>query len=75
MSPAGVFGEIGGWSRVLDGASGRVAVASTRTRGMADLLANDERYVWTGTGYRSLHPAPALDLRPRVPRAPRQSGR
>jgi hypothetical protein len=63
----------GAWSRVLDGTSGRLAVASTRTRGWSDLLANDERYVWTGTAYRSTRPAPSVDLRPKTP--PRHSGR
>ena len=58
----------GGWKKVLDGASGRLAVAATRTGGMADLLANDERYVWTGAEYRDTRPAPAVDLRPRSPR-------
>ncbi len=56
----------GAWKRVLDGTTGRLAVATTRTRGMADLLANDERYVWTGTEYRDSKPAPAVDLRPRA---------
>ncbi|GAC1347999.1 MAG: hypothetical protein NVSMB18_34800 [Acetobacteraceae bacterium] len=58
----------GAWSRVLDGSTGRLAVATTHTRGMADLLTDGERYVWTGTTYRSTHPAPAVDLRPRRPR-------
>jgi len=58
----------GGWTRVLDGTSGRLAIAPTKTRGWSDLLANDERYVWTGTAYRSTRPAPAVDLRPRRPR-------
>lgn len=58
----------GAWSRVLDGAPGRVLVAPTRTHGMADLLVNDERYVWTGSTYRSTHPAPQIDLRPHRPR-------
>ena len=58
----------GGWKRVLDGTTGRLAVDRKRTRGMADLLANDERYVWTGSAYRGNRPAPALDLRPRRPR-------
>ena len=58
----------GGWTRVLDSAAGRLTVASSRTHGMADLIANDERYVWTGTAYRSTRPAPAVDVRPRRPR-------
>ena len=36
------------WKRVLDGASGGIAVAATRTRGMADLVTDKERYVWDG---------------------------
>lgn len=56
------------WRRVLDGTSGRLAVAPTKTRGWSDLLANDERYVWTGSAYRSTRPAPSVDLRPRKPR-------
>ena len=59
----------GNWTRVLDSATGRLTVASSRTRGMADLLAGDERYVWTGSAYRSTRPAPALDLRPHPPRS------
>jgi len=58
----------GGWRRVLDGTSGRLAIAATKTRGWSDLLANDERDVWTGAAYRSTRPAPAVDLRPRRPR-------
>ena len=60
----------GAWKKVLDGASGRLAVAPARTRGMADLLAGDERYVWTGAEYQDSRPAPAVDLRPRSPRRP-----
>ena len=56
------------WRRVLDGTTGRLAVAPTRTRGMADLLSDDDRFVWTGTTYRSTQPAPAVDLTPRHPR-------
>ncbi len=58
----------GAWKQVLDGTTGQIAVTPTRTRGMADLLANDERYVWTGSEYRNSRPAPAVDLRPRTPR-------
>lgn len=56
--------EHGGWKQVLDGATGRLSVSPKRTRGHADLLADKERFVWTGTAYRSTTPAPALDLRP-----------
>jgi hypothetical protein len=55
----------GAYSRVLDGTTGRLTVATTRTRGMADLLTDRERYVWTGTAYRSTQPAPAVNLHPR----------
>ncbi len=55
----------GQWVRVLDGVGGRLSVAATRTRGMADLLTDKERYVWTGTAYRDANPAPQVDLRPR----------
>lgn len=58
----------GAWHRVLDGTTGRLAIAATKTRGMSDLLTDSERYVWTGTSYRSTHPAPAIDLRPRPAR-------
>jgi len=58
----------GTWTRVLDGTTGHLSVAQTRTRGMADLLTDDEHYVWTGTAYRGLQPAPAVDLRPRPAR-------
>ena len=63
-----VFTWIGGaWKRVLDGTTGKLAVAPTRTRGMADLVSDDERYAWTGSEYRDVRPAPAVDLRPRTP--------
>ena len=55
----------GKWVRVLDGASGTLAVAATRTRGMADLVAGKERYAWTGRAYRDVRGAPAVDLRRR----------
>jgi len=63
----------GRWAKVLDDASGRITVAPTRHGGMADLVANTERYVWTGTAYADTRPAPAVDLRPRHlrPRRPR----
>ncbi len=57
----------GRWAKVLDDASGRITVAPTRHRGMADLVAKTERYVWTGTAYADTRPAPAVDLRPRGP--------
>ncbi len=58
----------GRWTKVLDDASGRITVSPTKHGGMADLVASTERYAWTGTTYASTRPAPAIDLRPRVPR-------
>ncbi len=58
----------GRWARVLDGVAGRLAVAPTRTRGMADLLTGATRYVWNGERYRDARPAPNVDLRPRPAR-------
>lgn len=63
----------GHWIKVLDDASGRITVASTRHNGMADLATHGEHYVWTGRQYASTNPAPAVDLRPRVPH-PRRPG-
>ncbi len=61
-----VYSWIGGrYQRVLDGATGRVAVAAARHRGMADLIADQEVYVWNGTAYASRDSAPNIDLRPR----------
>ena len=56
--------ERGGWRRVLDGTTGRLSISGKRTKGRADLVSDDDHYVWTGNAYRSTHPAPALDLRP-----------
>lgn len=58
----------GRYTRVLDGASGQIRVAATRHGGMADLIANSERYIWDGKAYANTRPAPAVDLRPRTPR-------
>lgn len=58
----------GRYTRVLDGASGQIKVASTRHGGMADLIANSERYTWNGKAYANTRPAPTVDLRPRAPR-------
>ena len=55
----------GRYQRVLDGATGRMTVAATRHRGMADLIADKEEYIWNGSGYISSDPAPNIDLRPR----------
>jgi hypothetical protein len=60
--------ERGRWTQVLDGTTGRLTVSNTRTKGRADLLADNERYVWTGSAYRSTRPAPSVDLRPRQPK-------
>lgn len=62
----------GGWKQVLDGTTGRLSVSPKRTRGRADLLTEKERFVWTGTTYRSTTPAPALDLRPHPHPQPRR---
>ena len=53
-----------GWRKVLDGVSGGVRVANTRTRGMRDLLADTDRYVWNGTAYVNVQPAPHVELKP-----------
>ncbi len=58
----------GRWTKVLDDASGRITVSPTRHGGMADLTANTEHYTWTGTAYANTRPAPAVDLRPHMPR-------
>lgn len=66
--------EHGGWRRVLDGAIGRMIVSARRTHGRADLIADKERFVWTGKEYRSTSSAPAIDLRPHHHRpAPRHN--
>ncbi len=64
--------EHGAWKRVLDGTTGKLTVASGRTRGRADLLSDQERYIWTGSAYRSTSPAPAVNLRPQHPRPRRR---
>jgi hypothetical protein len=58
----------GRWAKVLDDASGRIALLPTKHGGMADLAANAEHYAWTGTAYANTRPAPAVDLRPHAPR-------
>ena len=61
-----VHAWIGGrYQQVLDGVAGRVAVATTRHKGMADLVADTDTYVWNGAAYVSRAPAPSVDLRPR----------
>ncbi|MBC7801486.1 MAG: hypothetical protein H7Z10_12765 [Gemmatimonadaceae bacterium] len=56
------------WTKVLDSVGGSITVATTRQRGMLDLVAGQERYGWTGSAYVNTRPAPAVDLRPRAPR-------
>lgn len=58
----------GAWARVLDGAEGILALSATRTRGMADLVTEKNRFVWNGTEYRDPTPAPQVDLTPRTRR-------
>ena len=58
----------GSYVRVLDGVDGRMAVSAHHTLGMADLLADKDRYVWDGTSYRDATPGPSApnpDIRPR----------
>ena len=57
--------EHGKWQRVLDSATGRLTVSVKKTRGRNDIMSDDDHYVWNGTGYVSLEPAPNLNLRPR----------
>lgn len=56
--------ERGRWQRVLDGATGRLTVSTKKTRGRNDLISDDDHFVWDGTSYVSLDPAPNLNLRP-----------
>ncbi len=55
----------GAYKRVLDGVGGKLSVASTKHRGMFDLVSDEARFVWNGTEYQDTRPAPAIDLRPR----------
>jgi hypothetical protein len=57
----------GAWKRILDGVGGTISVAPTRTRGMADLVTDATKYVWTGTEYRDSRPAPPAAVVPRTP--------
>ncbi len=57
--------ERGRWARVLDSATGRLGVSRKKTRGRYDLVAGADRFVWTGTMYRSVAPAPSLNLTPK----------
>lgn len=56
--------ERGRWQRVLDSATGSLTVSAKKTRGRNDLISTDDHFVWNGTSYVSLEPAPALNLRP-----------
>ena len=58
----------GAWKQVLDGVSSRLAVSSSKTRGMADLVADKDRFTWNGRIYADTRPAPQVDLRPRTRR-------
>ena len=58
--------ERGRWQRVLDSATGLLKVSAKKTRGRNDIISDADHFVWSGTGYTSLDPAPAgIDLRPR----------
>lgn len=57
--------ERGRWQRVLDSATGRLTVSVKKTRGRNDIISDDDHFVWNGTGYESLQPAPSINLRPR----------
>lgn len=57
--------ERGRWHRVLDSATGRLTVSAKKTRGRNDLISEDDHFIWNGTNYVSLEPAPAVNLRPR----------
>ena len=56
--------ENGQWRRVLDSATGKLTISTKKTRGRNDVLSENDHYVWTGTAYRSLKPAPKLELQP-----------
>ncbi|MDP9096866.1 MAG: hypothetical protein M3N26_10015 [Pseudomonadota bacterium] len=57
--------ERGRWQRVLDSATGLLKVSAKKTRSRNDIISQDDHYVWSGTDYRSIDPAPAsIDLRP-----------
>ena len=52
--------------KVLDSVSGTIVADTQQHGGMRDLLVGDgERYVWNGTAYSNLKPAPAVNLHPR----------
>ena len=57
--------ERGRWQRILDSATGRLTVSAKKTRGRNDIVSEDDHFVWNGTGYVSLQPAPSVNLKPR----------
>lgn len=58
-----------GWTKVMDGVSGNVAIEAAQHGGMHDLLVGrDDRWAWNGTTYVDTLGAPQVDLRPRQPR-------
>jgi len=55
----------GNWVRILDTVSGTIRVASTRHRGMRDLIVEDtDRRIWDGEKYADTVPVPPIDLEP-----------
>jgi hypothetical protein len=55
----------GKWIRILDTVSGTIRVASTKHRGMRDLIVQDtDRRVWDGEKYANTVPTPPSDLAP-----------
>jgi len=55
----------GKWVKILDTVSGTIRVASTRHRGMPDLIVQDtDRRVWDGEKYAATIPMPPTNLEP-----------
>jgi hypothetical protein len=55
----------GKWVKILDTVSGTIRVASTRHRGMPDLIVQDtDRRVWDGQKYAVTVPVPPSNLEP-----------
>ena len=55
----------GRWVRILDTVSGTIRVASTRHRGMRDLIVQDtDRRIWDGEKYAETVPHPPSNLEP-----------
>jgi hypothetical protein len=62
----------GKWVRILDTVSGTIRVATSRHKGMRDLIVQDmDRRVWDGEKYANTVPIPPSDL-PDVPASERQ---